>query len=256
MAVTQVIQKGLIIALCLLLAACVSTRSDTAQVDEDRALESHVLLALKYIQDKNRESARHHLRRAFEIDRRSADATFAMAMLYQLEAEPELAEEHFQKALRIDKNHTRTRNNYGVFLYERERYEEAYEQFEKASADLDYNNRAQAMMNQGRAALKLDMVEKAQSLFEHANQLNANLPSLKYELAQLNYQQRDYAAARRYLDAYESIAPPTPATLLLGIKIERIFENSDKEASYALLLKNRFPYSQELLEYKRLVEEQ
>lgn len=256
MAMTRVMHKWLIVALCISLGACVSTRTDTADVDEDRALESHVMLALKYIENKSRESARHHLRRAFEIDSRSPDATFAMAMLYQLEAEPELAEEHFKKTLRLDKHHTRARNNYGVFLYGRERYEEAYEQFEIAAADLDYNNRAQAMMNQGRAALKLDMPEKAGALFEHANQLNANVPSIKYELAQLNYQQRDYAAARRYLDEYESIAPATPATLLLGIKIERIFENKDKEASYALSLKNRFPYSQEYLEYKRLADEQ
>jgi|SRR5690554_658080 len=255
MVVTRVLRQYLIITLCLFLGACVSTRNETAQVDSGRALESHVTLALKYIQDKNRESARHHLRRAFEIDRRSVDATFAMAMLYQLEAEPELAEEHFKRALRLNSKHTRARNNFGVFLYDQARYEEAYQQFEQAAADLDYNNRAQVMMNQGRAALKLDMIDKGKALFEHANQLNTNLPALKYELAQLSYQQEDYAAARRYLDAYEGIARPTAASLLLGIKLERRFDNKDKEASYALLLKNRFPYSQELLEYQRLAEE-
>ncbi|HEY0894045.1 MAG TPA: type IV pilus biogenesis/stability protein PilW, partial [Cellvibrio sp.] len=39
--------------------------------------------------------------------------------------------------------------------------------------------------------------------------------------------------------------------LLLGIRLERVFGNKDKEASYLLVLKNRFPYSKEYLEYKQ-----
>ncbi|WP_232301186.1 type IV pilus biogenesis/stability protein PilW [Gilvimarinus agarilyticus] len=254
-------QRGLAMLsalLCtLVLSACVSTVPDSKySVDEDKALSSHVELALKYIESKNRESARHHLRRAFEIDSNSVDATFAMAMLYQLEGEPKLAEEYFKKALRIDSHYTRARNNYGAFLYSYERYDEAYEQFEKASKELDYDNRAEVMVNLGRTALKLDEPEKAQAAFERANRINAGLPVVKYELASLHFAEGDYAAAKRYLDAYGQIARPAPQTLLLGIKLERIFGNKDREASYAMVLKNKYPYSSEYLEYKQLLQEQ
>ncbi|HEY7886459.1 MAG TPA: type IV pilus biogenesis/stability protein PilW, partial [Cellvibrionaceae bacterium] len=197
MTVASLVRRLSVVFLCVALGACVSTRTDTANVDEKRALESHISLALNYIESKNRESARHHLRRAFEIDRRSVDATFAMAMLYQLEGEPELAEEKFKQTLRMNKNHTRARNNYGVFLFERERYQEAYEQFELAANDLDYDNRAQAMMSLGRTALRLGKTEKALSTFESANRLNPGLPRLKYELAELYFTLEDYASARR-----------------------------------------------------------
>ena len=242
----------LLIFVTLCLSACVSTRNDTAEVDEEKALESHVNLALKYIDSKNRESARHHLRRAFELDKNSVDANFAMAMLYQLEGEPKLAEEYFKKTLRMNKNHTRARNNYGVFLYGYERYEEAYAEFEIAANDLDYDKRAEALMNQGRAALKIDRIEKAEAAFEQGNRLAPNLPQLKYELAALNYEQRDFSDAKRYLAQYERIARPAPQTLLLGIKIERVFGNKDKESSYALMLKNTYPYSREYLEYTQM----
>ncbi|UTF60866.1 type IV pilus biogenesis/stability protein PilW [Gilvimarinus sp. DA14] len=253
--VTALIQWLIATFCAALLAGCVSTVPPSKyQVDEEKALDSHVTLALKYIEAQNRESARHHLRKAFEIDSRSVDATFAMAMLYQLEGEPEMAEEYFKKTLRLDKNYTRGRNNYGVFLYNHERYQDAYEQFEIAAEDLDYDNRAQAMVNLGRTAIQLDKPEKAESVFEHANRLDPALPTVKYELAALNFTQKDYAEAKKYLDAYEQIARPVPQTLLLGIKIERIFGNQNKEASYALLLKNRYPYSPEYLEYKQMLE--
>jgi len=240
----------------LLLSACVSTVPDSKyQVDEDKALSSHVELALKYIENKNRESARHHLRRAFDIDRNSVSATFAMAMLYQLEGEPVLAEEYFKKTLKLDRNYTRGRNNYGAFLYKQERYQEAYKEFETASQMLDYDNRAEVMVNLGRAALKLDNPDKAKAAFEHANRVNASIPAVKYELAALYFAQGDYASAKRYLDAYGQIARPAPQTLLLGIKLERIFGNKDREASYAMALKNKYPYSQEYLEYKQLTQE-
>lgn len=245
------------LACALALAGCVSTVPDSKySVDEEKALSSHVELALKYIESKNRESARHHLRRAFEIDSNSVDATFAMAMLYQLEGEPKLAEEYFKKTLRIDSHYTRARNNYGAFLYSRERYKEAYEQFEIASEALDYDNRAEVMVNLGRTALELQEPEKAMAAFERANRINAGLPVVKYELAELHFAEGDYASAKRYLDAYSQIARPAPQTLLLGIKLERIFGNKDREASYAMVLKNKYPYSSEYLEYKQLIQEQ
>ena len=246
-----------VFACALALAACVSTVPETQyQVDEDKALSSHVELALKYIEGKNRESARHHLRRAFELDPNSVDATFAMAMLYQLEGEPKLAEEYFKKSLRIDSHYTRARNNYGAFLYAHERYDEAYKQFEIASEELDYDNRAEVMVNLGRTALTLNKPEQAKAAFERANRINAGIPAVKYELATLYFEQGDYASAKRYLDAYSQIARPAPQTLLLGIKLERIFGNKDREASYALMLKNKYPYSQEYLEYKKIMQEQ
>src|SRR5690606_36543336 len=107
MIMASILRRLSVFFVCVVVGGCVSTRTDTANVDEARALESHISLALNYIESKNRESARHHLRRAFEIDRRSVDATFAMAMLYQLEGETELAEEQFKRTLRMNKNHTR-----------------------------------------------------------------------------------------------------------------------------------------------------
>ncbi|RYY03349.1 MAG: type IV pilus biogenesis/stability protein PilW [Gammaproteobacteria bacterium] len=219
--------------------------------DKAKALELHVQMALGYVEKGNRESARIHLTKAFDIDKNSAPATNAMAMLYQLEGEPALAEENFKLAIKRDKNLTAAHNNYGIFLYNQKRYQEAFTQFELAAADLGYVNRSQALTNVGKAALKIGKDARAQSAFEHACILDRKNSDAFIELADINFQNKEYAEAKRNLDVYESLVSSSPRSLMLGIRLERIFGNKDKEASLALKLKNNFPYSKELLDYQQ-----
>lgn len=220
-------------------------------IDKTKALELHIKLAQGYIDKGNRESARHHLRKASEIDKNSADAVEAMARLYQLEGEPVLAEATFKKALKRKKNFTLANNNYGVFLFGIKRYEEALVQFELAASDLDYDGRASALVNVGRTALSLGKNERATAAFEHASILDKGIAEPHIELADISFQKQEYADAKKYLDRYQALGQQSARALLLGIRLERIFGNKDKEASYLLVLKNRFPYSKEYLEYKQ-----
>src|SRR5690554_624296 len=161
------LRLGLLL-LVLGLSACVSQRSGQ-QVDRGAALDTYVQLAMAYIESGNREAARHHLRRAFDLERNSVPANAAMAMLYQLEGEPDLAEERFRWVLRRDAGFSQARNNYAAFLFGQERYQEAFTQFERVSRDLDYEHRDRALLNLGRTALILDKPERAKAAFEHAH---------------------------------------------------------------------------------------
>ncbi len=246
------ISRLITIAMTLVVVIFLSSCESTSKVDKSRSLDSHITLALKYIEIKNRESARHHLRRAFDINKKSVDAHFAMAMLYQLEGEPVLAENFFRKTLKLKKNYTQANNNFGVFLFSRERYDEAYKYFSIATTDLEYEKRAQALLNLGRSAIKLGKLDRAKAAFSHADLLDSKIPLVKYELANLYFKQQDFSAAKQYLDEFERISNPAPQALLLGIKIEKVFKNQDKEASYAMALKNMYPYSEEYLNYTKM----
>ena len=240
----------------MLLAGCVSeNKSDsgkaTRHVDKEKSLELHIQLAQGYIEKGNRESARHHLRKAADIDKNSAEAMEAMARLYQLEGEPALAEETFKKAIKNKKHFTLANNNYGVFLFGVKRYEEALVQFELAASDLDYDGRASALVNVGRTALLLGKNERAKAAFEHATVLDKGIADPHIELADMSFQRQEYADAKKHLDRYQALGQQSSRALLLAIRLERIFGNKDKEASYLLVLKNRFPYSKEYLEYKQ-----
>ena len=66
----------------------------------------------------------------------------------------------------------------------------------------------------------------------------------------MSFDEKDYTSAKQYFDQFAKIAKPSARSLWLGIRIERIFGNQDKEASYAVALKGMFPYSKEYLAYK------
>jgi type IV pilus assembly protein PilF len=237
---------------CMLLQGCVtqSTSGREKKIDTGKALELHIQMAQGYIEKGNRESARHHLKKAFDINKNSASATSVMAQLYLLEGEPVLAETQYKLALKHDPKFTEAYNNYGVFLFNQSRYEESYAMFDKAAADLEYSHRGQALTNLGRVALKLGNMSKAAAAFQHATILDRENPEPYIELADINLQKQEYADAKKYLDTYESLKQPTPRSLVLGIRLEKVFGNKNKEASLVMLLKNRFPYSKEYLEYK------
>lgn len=242
----------LIVSTVLFLGGCVSEGGNPKRsVDKNKSLDLHIQLAQGYIDRGNRESARHHLRKAAEINSNSPEAMETLARLYQLEGESKLAEETFRKAIRAKKNFTLARNNFGVFLFSARRYEEALEQFELAASDLDYNGRAAALVNVGRTALLLGKNDRAKAAFEHASVLDRNSSDAHIELAEINFRLNEYARAKEHLDRFQASGQQSPRALLLGIRLERVFGNKDKEASYLLVLKNRFPYSKEYLEYKQ-----
>ena len=75
------------------------------------------------------------------------------------------------------------------------------------------------------------------------------------ELAELKFDDGDYSRAKHYLDRFSERNRQVPQSLWLGVRIEKIFGNRDKERSYALALKNLFPYSDETLKYQKMVAE-
>ena len=245
---------GLILTAAL--SGCVTTGGLAPQkVDLDKAVQTHVQLGLRYLQSgDNREAARFHFNEALKLGKRNPQAHHGLALLYQADGETAAAEEHFKKALRYDKNFSMARTNYGVFLYQQERFKEALEQFKIASEDLTYNRRSFALANYGRCALKLGMSEEAEAAYTRALALDKDMPQALLELAEFKFNAGAYAEAKHYLDRYSADHRQVPQSLWLGIRIEKIFGNRDKERSYALALKNLYPYSAETLKYQKMMD--
>lgn len=253
------ISAALLMASLLLVSGCTTTtasgriKSAEPSTGDRRAqlLADHIQLGMGYLGENNRESARHHLLKALEVDSRSAGAHGGMALLFQLEQEYELADSHFRKAISYDPGFTSVRNNYGAFLYRQGRYEEAYQQLEKAASDTAYPRRAQVYSSLGATAAKLNRADQARDAWLKAISLNPRLARPYVELASRDFADADYARAKAYLDQYHQLHKPSARSLWLGVKLEREFGNKDGEASQGLALRKLFPYSEEALEYKR-----
>jgi type IV pilus assembly protein PilF len=219
--------------------------------DKDKAYGTHLNLGMTYLQRDNREASRRHFEKALKLKPDSAAAHNGLGLLYQLTGEMALAEKSFKRALSEDDSYTQARVSYGRFLYDQARYLEAYAMFDKAAMDISFQQRALTLTYLGQTALKLGNTIKAKSTFEHAININSHLTLAMIELGDLYFDEKEYAKSKQYLDQYTNLAGRSPRSLWLGIRIERIFGNKDKEASYSLALRNLHPYSQEYLEYKK-----
>lgn len=250
------LRQGAVALTLLLLAGCVTTSDSTApKVDYAKAERTHVQAGFGYLRQEDREAARRHFQKALELNKRSAGAYHGLAYLHWGEDNLELAEADFRKALSLQPDFAQARNNYGSFLFSQQRYEEAEQQFRRVSQDFSYDGRQMALLNLGRTEVKLGKTDDAMRSFKQSLSINNRLADSHLELADLYFAARDYVTARQHLEQYNKLAGQNPRSLWLGIRIERIFGNKDKEASYALALKNLHPYSAEYLDYKNSVNE-
>ncbi len=248
-----------VLFLLAFLSACVTTVDQPSrQIDEKKALAANVRLGMQYLKNGDRDNAIRSFSKALELDSRSGEANQGMALVHQLNGERELAEERFKKALRgrADFSRAAIEYSYGLFLVDNNRCEEAFDYFESASKDITYTGRENALVGMGICAKQMGDMVRAKAAFEHALNLNKRTATAAIELAEMAFAERDYSTSKKYLDQFAASTRQIPRSLWLGIRLERIFGNKDKEASYALALKNLYPYSQEYLDYKNLIEQQ
>ncbi|MCQ4267326.1 type IV pilus biogenesis/stability protein PilW [Pseudomonas stutzeri] len=242
------------VALLLLLAGltgCVSTGTvDPLKTEEGRqqARDAYIQLGIGYVQQGTASRAKTPLRKALELDPRSADAHAALALVFQAEMENELADKHYREAL-ANRRDARILNNYGSFLFEQKRYPEALERFTQASEDNLYPERARVFQNMGMTALKLNQPEQAEKYFTRALRLDSRQPGALLELALMAYDAKQYVPAKAYYDSYSQLAEQNARSLLLGIHLADIHGDRDRAASLALQLKRLYPGTAEYQQY-------
>jgi len=249
-----VLNKTIVLALVMALVAIAGCSSPSSgykpESDKSKALHDHVQLGLNYIGEGNRQMARVHLLRALEIDRKSASAHNGMALLFQLELEKELADEHYRKAISYDKKFTRARNNYGVFLFQEGRYQDAYEQFVAAGEDTAYKLRPQVFLSIGVCAKQLGKLKKAEQAWTKAIALSPRYAQPYLELAEYYYDLEDYARARGYLKTFDELSRPQARSLWLAVLIADHYGDKNAVASKGLALEKLFTNSRENREYQ------
>lgn len=247
------LRPALFLLLASLLAGCVSTGSvDPLRTGKgrDEARDAYVQLGIGYLQEGQTERAKVPLSKALELDPNSADAHSVLALVFQIEMEAKLADEHFRKALSQRPNDSRLLNNYGSFLFEQGRFEEATARYQQAARDTMYPERSRVFENLGITALRLNQREQAKTYFERALRLNSSQPRALLEMAVLHYEDRLYVPARDYYESFSQLADQNARSLLLGARLATIFEDRDKAASLGLQLRRLYPGTPEYQQYK------
>lgn len=251
-----------LVTVCILgvvLQACQTSHSGSiSQKDPEKSVKVRTQLAAEYIRSDDFDAAKRALDQALEVDSRDTTANMLMGVLLQHEGSQlnlEKAETYFKRAIAVDSKNAQARNNYGTYLYELKRYNEAINQFNIAGATLGYDQRYKAYENMGRVYLKLFDIANAEKSFKQALQVNRDSIVSMLELSDIFYLQKKTSASTQLYEQYVRAVGQnnqSARALWLGMRLARA--NGDQMGMQVLAnqLKALYPDSQEYQRYMKL----
>jgi len=228
----------------LLLAACAQTMQKPDPEQRERA-KAHTQLGGGYYSQGMMGVALDEFNEAVQIDPGYAPAHMGVGLVRAALGQDDLADAAFKRALKLDPESSEAHNNYGTFLCARNRIDESVREFMAAVQNPLYATPELAYLNAGICTLKKQDIAAAQTYLNKAVELRPNLAQAWYELASLSYLQGNTLQARKQLARAMESVEATPQMLWLGVRIERILGDKDAEASYALLLRHKYPQSEQ-----------
>lgn len=218
---------------------------DRALTEREREARLHLGLGAGYLREGAHEIALRELRASLALDNGVAETHGVMGLLMNALGKYPEARAAYAKALSLAPSNPDIHNNYGVFLCSQGELAAADEHFRCALANPLYTTPEVAYLNAADCAQRAGKTQQARQDLDAALMLAPDMHAARLRLAELLYAEGDAAAALRHYRRYADRAEPSAATLALGVRIARAAGDHDRAASYALLLRDRFPDSDE-----------
>ena len=211
----------------------------------------HAELAALYFNRGNMAIALEELRIAA-----SADANYPLTyslygLVYMELREPQLAQSNFERALRLAPTDPDINHNYGWFLCQTGRENEATKYFMQAVRNPLYQTPWRSYSAAGMCSLRKNNLKEAEEFFQRALAQAPDDPGSLLQLGQVRYRQGALEEARRLVTRYNKIVEPSAESLWLGLRVERKLGERAAETSYATQLRRRFAASREYQQLQR-----
>ncbi len=248
------IKRVLVFFLVLVVAGC-TTKGSSDSANKSQAFQAYSRLGYEYLQTGDVTNAKISFQRSIDINSTFAPAYNGLALAFQLEGDKSLAEQFYRKAAGLAPGSAMIHNNLGAFLFSEKRYKEACKELSRATEDPFYNRRAQAFENLGRCYRYLGRDDAAKHAFQRSLQVTSNRPVALVELSELLINESNYIEAEKYYARFLSMVEDRriehyAKSLWVGIRLARHEGNAPRAATYALILKNLFPDSEEYRDFE------
>lgn len=192
-------------------------------------------------------TAYNELNKALAIDSKHSRSNYVMAVLQTRMKEYELADQYYKRALKSDPKNSEAAHDYGIFLCDRGKVEEALEYFEQALGNPLYPGAMLTSLRAGECLMTAgDDPDKAEQYFQPVLKVNPNISQALFYMAEINYDRENFLSARAYIERFFSVNEETPESLLLAAKIETALVAPEVAEDYARRLKAKFPSSDEV----------
>lgn len=226
---------GIALSSVLALTGCVSEQSyvgsdkpvSDRSFDNIEAARTRISLGLNYLRRGDTSQAKYNLERARSFAPNSAEVHSALAYYYQSVGEDKQAEEYFRLAIQKDANYADAYNNYGAFLCQLHRYDEAEQLLLKAISRPGYIRVAESYENLALCKLQQNNFSKAKTYLESSVSHNTTRITSLTMQAGLSYAMGDNRAAKSQLDRISRLGRVSARTVLLSYLIAE--KNGDRD---------------------------
>ena len=181
----------------------------------------------------------------------AADPTLGAAynlrgLIYASLGDERLAEESFRRAIVLDPRDGGAMHNFGWYLCQQKRYQEANAEFARAMAAPNYRGTVRTLLAQGVCFAYAGELTDAEKALQRSYELDPSNPSTAVNLSEVLYRRGDYARARFYVARVNSNRNLASAqTLWLALRIENKLGNKDGQQEFGNQLRDRFGDSRE-----------
>lgn len=213
--------------------------------DNKQIARTRLSLGLNYLQRGETSQARFNLEKARELAPDMPEVDNAMAYYYQQVGEFDQAEDAYRDALRKDHNNADTYNNFGAFLCQINKFEEAEELLLAAVKRPGYIRVADSYENLAYCALGRKDFDKYQQYLEQALRHNGVKHSIVYNLSVLNYAKGDLEKARIWQKRLQELGQVSPEATLLRYMIAYQLDDKTEQQTTEKFMLSVYPTAPE-----------
>lgn len=255
----SLVRAALAALLVAVLAGCVATGPSpdvptaSDETDVDRRARIRLELASLHFARGQNEFALDEVKQSLAIKPALAEGHNLRGLIYASMGETRLAEESFRRALQLAPRDADTMHNFGWFLCQERRYDEADAQFVQALAQPTYRDTSRSLLAQGVCLARAGRLPAAEAALSRAYELDPSSPAVAVNLAEVLYRRGEFERARFYIRRVNSAQPPrsNAQTLWLAARIEHRLGNRPGAEELGRELRARFPQAPETLAWER-----
>lgn len=243
----------------VLLAGCAAPpageseiRTESDQTSAERRARVRLELAAAYFGRGQATTALDEVKLALAAKPDLPEAFNLRALIYASLGELPLAEQNFQRSLQLAPRNGDTLHNYGWYLCQQRRFDDADQQFAAALVAPQYADGPRTLMARGVCQARAGRWADAERSLARSFELDPANPATAFAYAEVLYRRGEYERARFYVRRINGQPEQSNAqTLWLAARIERRLGNLSGVEDFARQLRERFPDSPEAMQLQR-----
>lgn len=221
-------------------------RTASDQTDADRRAGVRLELASGYFARGQYSTALDEIKQALQVKPDFREALNLRGLVYAALGETALAEESFRRTLGLYPRDGDTLHNYGWFLCQQRRWNEAFAQFELALAQPQYRAPSRTWLAKGACEAQAGRAAEAERSLSRAFELDPANPAIAFNLAEVLMRAGQLERARFYIGRVNAQADQNTAeSLWLALRIERRLGNRAGAEDLGRQLRQRYPQSEQ-----------